>query len=194
MNNYLLAINLGTGTIFTIVIVAIIIILILYVISVYNRLVNVRELVRNAMGNISAQIESRWDALKSMIDATKKYSEHEAKVLIEVVQARSGITNTSSAKEVEKDDAIFNQALQRLNIVLENYPELKANTLYIKTMENIDKYENNVRMSRMVYNDTVTKLNRSVQQFPSSIIASMFGFHQETYFQNSETKSEMPQW
>ena len=129
-----------------------------------------------------------------MIDATNKYSEHESQVLQDITASRSGVNKNSSAADVKKDDALFEQAISRLNVVVENYPQLKANDLYIKTMDNIDKYENNVRMSRMVYNDTVTKLNRTIQQFPSSIVASMFGFTQSDYFQNTESKKDMPTW
>lgn len=192
MKNLVFAI--GAGTIGLIVILALLVMIGLYVMNTYNSLVSMREFVRNSMGNIATQIESRWDALKSMIDATKKYSEHESQVLQDITASRSGVNKNSSAADVKKDDALFEQAISRLNVVVENYPQLKANDLYIKTMDNIDKYENNVRMSRMVYNDTVTKLNRTIQQFPSSIVASMFGFTQSDYFQNTESKKDMPTW
>lgn len=195
MNNLLiLGAGLGAGTIALIAIAVIVVLIIMYFISTYNGLVNLREFVRNAMGNIAVQVESRWDALESLINATKKYSEHEAQVLTEITKARGGITQNSSAQEVEKDDQMFEQAMSRFNVVVENYPDLKASDLYTKTMDSINQYENNVRMSRMVYNDSVTKLNRQIQQFPSSIVAGMFGFTQESYFQNAASKADMPQW
>lgn len=165
-----------------------------YLIATYNRLVSVRELVRNSMGNIATQIESRWDALKSIIDATKQFSEHEAKLLTEVTSMRANINKTSSPSDVEKDNQLFDQALRRINVVAENYPQLRSSDLYNSAMASVDKYENNVRMSRMVYNDTVTKLNRAVQQFPSNLVAGMFGFNQEQYFQNDASKADMPSW
>lgn len=166
----------------------------IYAINVYNSLVNQREFVRNAMANIATQVESRWDALKNLIEATKSYSNHESDLLKEITAKRSGISKNSSAYEVEKDDQLFNKALGRINVVAENYPDLKASQVYIKTMDSVNYYEEKVRMSRMVYNDTVTKLNRQVQQFPTSIFAGLFGFHQEEYFKQSEGKSEMPSW
>ena len=163
-------------------------------ISIYNNLISSREFVRNSMGNIAAQVESRWDAVSSLIDATKKYSAHEAETLTNITAMRSKVDRTSEPSAVEKDDSLFEQAMNQLNVVVENYPELKADGVYIQTMEGIDKYENNVRQARMVYNDTVTKLNRQVQQFPSSIVAGMFRFNQESYFQSSSDKSNMPKW
>lgn len=168
--------------------------IVFWAISVYNRLVSHREFVRNAMGNIATQLESRWDAVKSLIDATKKYSEHEAIILTEITDKRSGLSRTSNPEKVEADDRLFNEAMQRLNVTVENYPQLKADAVYLRAMDGIDRYENNVRQSRMVYNDTVTRLNRAVQQFPTSLIAGMFGFHQEQYFQNTADKTDMPSW
>ncbi|MDO5026740.1 MAG: LemA family protein [Tissierellia bacterium] len=169
-------------------------IIIIYAISVYNNLVSQREFIRNAMSNIAAQIESRWDAVKNLIDATKSYSEYESNTLKAITDKRTSISENSSAREVEEDDQLFNRALTNIKAVAENYPDLKSNTLYIKTMDSVNEYENNVRMSRMVYNDTVTKLNRLILQFPSSIVAGIFGFKQEEYFKQSQEKSEMPSW
>lgn len=174
--------------------VAIVILIVLWVVSTYNKLVSSREFVRNSMGNIAAQIESRWDAVKSLIDAAKKYSTHEAETLTNITAMRGKVDRTSGAAEVEKDDGLFEQAMRQLDVVVENYPDLKADAVYIQAMTGIDKYENNVRQSRMVYNDTVTKLNRLIQQFPSSIVAGMFNFNQEAYFESSSEKADMPQW
>ena len=176
------------------VILIIIVLIGLWAISVYNKMISQREFVRNSMGNIAAQIESRWDAVKSLIDATKKYSSHEAETLTGITAMREKVDRTSDPASVEKDENLFKKAMNQINLVAENYPDLKADRVYTQAMEGIDKYENNVRQARMVYNDTVTKLNRQIQQFPSSIVAGMFGFSQEAYFQNSSDKRDMPQW
>ncbi len=177
-----------------IIIIAIIVLIVLWGISTYNKLISSREFVRNSMGNIAAQVESRWDAVKSLIDAAKKYSSHEAETLTGITSMRAKVDRTSDPKTIEKDDNLFEQAMSQINVVVENYPDLKADRVYIQTMDSIDKYENNVRQARMVYNDTVTKFNRQIQQFPSSIVAGIFGFVQEAYFQSSSSKSDMPQW
>lgn len=174
--------------------IVIIVLIVLWGISVYNKLISQREFVRNSMGNIAAQIESRWDAIKSLIDAAKKYSSHETETLTGITAMRAKVDRTSDPTTVVKDDNLFKQAMNQINVVAENYPDLKADRVYIQAMEGIDRYENNVRQARMVYNDTVTKLNRQIQQFPSSIVAGMFGFSQEAYFQSSNEKTDMPQW
>ena len=90
--------------------VAIVILIVLWVVSTYNKLVSSREFVRNSMGNIAAQIESRWDAVKSLIDAAKKYSTHEAETLTNITAMRGKVDRTSGAAEVEKDDGLFGKA------------------------------------------------------------------------------------
>lgn len=177
-----------------IVVLVLLVLLGLWVISVYNRLVSNREFVRNSMGNIATQVESRWDAVRGLIDAAKHYAAHESETLAEIAANRSNVDRTSDPSTVEKDDALFGQAMNHINVIAEAYPELKADGLYIQAMDGLERYENNVRQARMVYNDTVTKLNRQIQQFPSSIVANMFGFSQEEYFQNTSTKADMPQW
>lgn len=130
-------------------------------------------MVRNAMGQIAAQVESRWDALTNLIQATKNYEKHEAETLEKLTANRSRVTNTSSASEVEADSKAFNSALSRLIAVAEAYPDLKANTIYQNTMDSVNRYEENVRHSRMIFNDTVTKYNRELQVFPNNIFAGI---------------------
>lgn len=165
-----------------------------WVVSTYNRLVTVRERVANAKAQIATQIESRWDALKSLIDATKQYSKHEAEVLEGVTEKRASIGKNSSVEEIENADREFNSVLGRLIAVSENYPDLKASQVYQSTMTSINKFEDNVRNARMIYNDVVTKLNRTIKMFPSNIIAGIFKFEEEEYFQGSESKQDMPNW
>ncbi len=177
-----------------VIVLALVVLVVLYLVKSYNELVKLREMVKNSMANIAAQVESRWDAIESLIEATKKYSAHEADLLLEITSKRAGVTKNSSTTEVEKDDSAFSNALRNINMLAEAYPDLKASQVYIKTMNSVDSYEENVRMSRMIYNDTVTKLNMKIQSFPSSIVASMFGFVKEEYFKNTKEKAEMPSW
>lgn len=176
------------------VVLAIVVILILWLVSTYNRLVKLREMIKNAMGQIAANVESRWDALKSLIDATKKYSSHESETLEKVVKSRSGVNSSSSVKDIEQDNTLFTQALSKLAVVVEAYPDLKANTLYLNTMDKVDSYEQDVKNSRMIYNDVVTRFNRSMLVFPTVLVARMMGFTEYEYFKNTETKQNPPSW
>ena len=153
-----------------------------------------RERVDNAKAQIATQIESRWDAVKSLIEATKQYSSHEAEVLEGVTEKRARVGKNSSVEEMENAESEFNGVLGRLIAVSESYPDLKASQVYRSTMTSINKFEDNVRNARMIYNDVVTKLNRTIQVFPSSIIAGMFNFKKGEYFQGTETKQDMPNW
>ena len=176
------------------VILGVVVVLLLWLMTSYNKLVRLREMVKNAMGQIAANVESRWDALKSLIDATKKYSAHEAETLEKVIQARGSVNSSSSVKDIEADDNMFTQALSRLAVVVEAYPDLKANTLYLNTMDKIDEYEQDVKNSRMIYNDTVTRFNRTMLVFPVVLISRMMGFTEYEYFKNTEEKAAPPSW
>lgn len=177
-----------------IIILAIVAIIGFWVMSVYNSLVTLRERVDNAKAQIATQIESRWDALKNLIDATKQYSKHEGEILEKVTESRSNIGRNSSVEEIENAEREFSGALGRLIAVSENYPDLKASQVYQTTMESVNKFEDNVRNSRMIYNDVVTRFNRKTKMFPSSIVAGMFNFEEREYFQGSESKQDMPSW
>lgn len=179
---------------FIILIVVVLIVVAAWTVSTYNTLITIRERVDNAKAQISTQIESRWDAVKSLIDATKLYSKHEAEVLENVTQQRASIGQNSSIKDIENSESELNNVVGRLIAVAESYPDLKASNVYATTMASINKFEDNVRNSRMIYNDTVTKFNRKIKVFPSSIIANMFHFDERNYFEGTETKQDMPSW
>lgn len=174
--------------------IGVLVVVIAWVITTYNNLIKDREFVRNSMGQISAQIESRWDAIKNMIEGTKQYADYEAKVLGEITEKRTKLGREASVTDVEKDNGLFGQAMNQLYAVAENYPDLKASQVYQDTLKNVDKYEQQVRHSRMIFNDTVTKYNRRVQSVPSNIIAGIFNFPIEKYFESSPEKADMPGW
>lgn len=175
-----------------IVLIAIVLVLIFWVVSVQRQLVSVDELCGNAMSQIGVQQASRWDALSALADLTKKYDEHEYQTLMDTVAKRQQITPKSTAAEVDAQENMLTSAMSRFMAVAENYPDLKADQVYIKTMDSVNQYENNVRLSRMSYNDTVTKMNRMVRQFPGSLLAGPMGFGVRDYLQADTTKAEMP--
>lgn len=173
-------------------IIILLLLLVVYVIKSYNNLIKMNEMVDNSMAQIAAQVESRWDALRNLIDTTKHYSEYELDAFDKITKNRTGINRNSSVSDVDKDDKEFNRAVTSVNAVSENYPELKSSDLYKETMTSINRYEDNVRHSRMIYNDTVTKFNRTIKSFPQSLFSSALGFSDKEYFKNSEEKSDIP--
>ena len=174
------------------IIIAIVVILVLWVISVQRKLVKQEEICKNSLSQIGVQLASRWDALKALAELTKSYSEHEYKTITDTISQRRPITAASSSADANAQEALFNDALSRLNLVVERYPELKANETYMKTMDSVNTYQNQVRMSQMVYNDSVTKFNQLIRQFPDSIVASLFHFTPREYLEQNQEKAEMP--
>ena len=175
-----------------IIIIAIIVILVLWVISVQRKLVKQEEICKNGLSQIGVQLASRWDALKALAELTKGYSEHEYKTITDTIAQRRPITAASSSADANAQENLFTQAMSHLNLVVEKYPELKANETYIKTMDSVNTYQNQVRMSQMVYNDSVTKYNQLIRQFPDSIVASLFHFTPREYLEQNQDKAEMP--
>ncbi|MDD2294201.1 MAG: LemA family protein [Bacteroidales bacterium] len=175
-----------------IVIVAIVAILVLWFISVQRKLVSKEELCKNSLSQIGVQMSSRWDALTALAELTKGYSEHEYNTLKDIIAQRKNITSSSSVNEANAQESMLAQAMSRFNLVVEQYPDLKAQTIYSETMASVNTYENQVRMSRMVFNDSVTIFNRIVRQFPDSFVASMLGFKSMEYLVENPAKTEMP--
>ena len=177
-----------------VILLFIIILIVLWVVATYNGLIRNREFVRNAMGQIAAQVESRWDALKNMIEGAKQYKDYEAEILEKITAQRAKLGREATVSDVETDNKLFGKAMNQLLAVAENYPDLKSSQIYQETLRNVDKYEQQVRQSRMIYNDTVTKYNRMIQSVPSNIIAGIFSFRIENYLESAAEKSEMPSW
>ena len=175
-----------------IIIIAIIVILVLWVISVQRKLVKAEEICKNSLSQIGVQLASRWDALKALAELTKGYSEHEYKTITDTIAQRRPITAASSSADANAQENLFTQAMSHLNLVVEKYPELKANETYIKTMDSVNTYQTQVRMSQMVYNDSVTKYNQLIRQVPDSIVASLFHFTPREYLEQNQDKAEMP--
>lgn len=181
-----------TGLIIGGIVLLLIILIVLWIISSQRKLVNLDELCQNSLSQIGVQMSSRWDALTALAQLTKNYSEHEYKTLMDTVGARRPINASSSPADINKQENMITEAFTHFVAVSENYPDLKAQQVYKDTMDSVNTYENTVRRSRMVYNDTVTKLNRTIKQIPVCFIAKMLGFSVREYLQEEPTKTQMP--
>ena len=178
---------------FIIIALLVVILLAIWVMSTQRKLVVMDENVNNAMSQIGVQLSSRFDALTALLDLTKGYAAHESQTLIETIKSRrSVITAKSTPNEVLKQEGVISEALGRISMVAEQYPELKADKNYAKCMDAVDTYEKMVRTSRLIYNDSVTKLNRAIRMFPTSLIAGVLGFRQRAYLEAVEEKASMP--
>ncbi|MDR7855200.1 LemA family protein [Tissierella sp.] len=165
-----------------IIVIAHIVIFIILTISIQRKLIVLDENISNAMSQIGVQLSSRFDALTALLDLTKGYAKHESETIIESIRSRrSVITAKSKPNDVLYQEGLIAEALFKIAIVTEQYPELKANQSYIKALDAVQTFENMLRTSRLIYNDSVTKLNRETRIFPVSLIARMLGFCQREY-------------
>ena len=176
----------------TIIVIAVVAVLVLWVISVQRKLVSAEEIVKNAMSQIGVQQSSRWDALTGLVELLKSYNEHEYNTLKDVIAARSNIGSNSSASEAQAQEDLITKVMSRISVVAEQYPNIKADTMYVNTMNSVNTYENQVRLSRMTYNDSVTRYNRMIRQIPDSIVASIFRFTEKDYLKEVAAKADMP--
>ncbi|MDF2923572.1 MAG: hypothetical protein K0R57_2486 [Paenibacillaceae bacterium] len=174
-----------------IAIIAIAAVAVLWMISTHRRLAVHDEHIGSAMSQIGVQLSGRMDALMALLELTKNCAEQESEIWIAAIQSRrSTITAKSTPNDVLRQEAVIATSLGWIAMVTERCPELKANQAYKKTMDSVQAFENMVRISRLIYNDSVMKLNREIRMFPVSMIAGMLGFRQRDYLEEQETRAE----
>ncbi|GEM_PF-84537 len=174
-----------------IIVLALLLIIGLYIYNTQRRLVAVDEKANNAISQIAVQLNTRWDAVMALVKLTEKYSRHEFETLTATIAQRRQHTITT-ADAINDQQNFIGQIMGRLMAVSEQYPQLQAAGVYRDTMNSIREYEENVRMSRMVYNDSATIMNRMVRQWPSSFVASMLHFGLRTYLETDKQKTDFP--
>ena len=176
-----------------IIILVIVAALVLWGISMQNKLVQSDELCNNALKQINVQQVSRYDAIKALVKLTREYASYESEPLEKVIAQRK-ITSAANPtiSEINENEAALQQMSARLIAVAEQYPDLKANQNYQQTMADIKQYEENVRLSRMTFNDTVTKFNNMVRMFPGSLVAGILGFAKREYLADEPAKKDYP--
>jgi LemA protein len=157
------------------------------VMSTQRRLVVLDENINNAMSQIGVQLSGRFDALTALLEITKGYALHEGITLVETVKSgRSVITAKSTPDDVLRQERIIREALESFTRLTEQYPQLKTNENYNKTLDAVEIFENMLRTSRLIYNYGVTKLNREIRMFPVSIIAGRLGFFERNYLEEGK--------
>ena len=176
-----------------IIIVVVIIVIIATIIHMYNNLVGLRNRVKNSYSQIDVQLKRRNDLIPNLVETVKGYASHEKEVLEEVTRARTGVMNASSIEETSEADNQLTGALKTLFAVAENYPDLKANSNFQQLQNELSETEDKISYARQFYNDIVLKYNNACQQFPSNIMARMFGFSEEEYFQVPESEKSVPE-
>lgn len=175
-----------------IIVVIVIAVVVLLVATIYNRLVKLRNTVRSSWSDIDVQLKKRFDLVPSLVETVKGYAAHEKGVFEKVTEARAMAMGGGSPREMAEKDNVFKETLKSLFAVAEAYPELKANENFVKLQQQFQQLENDIEAARRYYNAVVRDLNIAVESFPSNIIASMFGFKQEEFFQLDSAEERKP--
>lgn len=157
----------------------------LFVIGLYNRLVALRQNRGNAFSDIDVQLKLRYDLVPPLVETVKGYAAHEKSVFENVTAARASVAQSSGTDERLKAEQRLGGALANLYAVAENYPALKADQNFQALMAELADIENKIAAARRFFNNATNELNTSVQQFPSNIIAGMFGFKTEAFYEDN---------
>ena len=165
------------------VLLGIIVLVVIWLVGMYNSLVGLRNQVKNAWAQIDVQLKRRHDLIPNLVETAKGYMQHERGTLESVTNARSKAMGADSVGDKAKAEGELSGAISRFMLVVENYPDLKANQNFLALQEELTSTENKIAFSRQAYNDQVLFYNNKIQMFPSSIIASMFNFQQSDFFE-----------
>ncbi|HOW97044.1 MAG TPA: LemA family protein [Kiritimatiellia bacterium] len=175
------------------IVIGVIVLVVLAYIGMYNSLVSLRNQVKNAWSQIDVQLKRRHDLIPNLIETVKGYVKHERDTLENITKARTNAMQASGAAAAGKAEGELSGAISKLMLVVENYPELKANQNFLALQEELSSTENKVGFSRQFYNDAVLRFNTKVETFPSNIVANMFGFKQAEFFEiQVATEREAP--
>ena len=165
------------------IILALMVLLVIFVISLYNKLVKLRNRIENAWAQIDVQLKRRWDLIPNLVETVKGYASHERETLEAVIAARNAATTASGPAEQAANENMLTGALRQLFAVSEAYPELKANENFLELQEELTATEGRIAYARQHYNDQVTKYNTGIETFPAVVIAGMLGFAEREYFE-----------
>jgi len=158
--------------------------LVFFVVGIYNGLVRARNEAKNAWSSIDVQLKRRYDLIPNLIETVKGYASHERQTLEAVTKARQqAISFTGGVEERAKVENVLTQTLRSLFALAEAYPDLKANQNFLALQEELSNTENKIGFSRQYYNDAVMRYKNRIEVFPSNIIAGMFNFQVEPFFQ-----------
>ena len=176
-----------TGLIIVLIVVGVIV---LFVISMYNSLIQLRNRVKNAWSQIDVQLKRRHDLIPNLIETVKGYMTHERQIMENITKYRSQAMSAGSVGEKAQAEGLLSGALGQLRVQVENYPDLKANQNFLALQEELTSTENKISYARQSYNDQVLFYNNKIQMFPSNVIAGMFNFKQEEFFQVEDAKEK----
>ena len=166
------------------------ILIVFWAISVYNKLIALRNRVKDQWAQIDVQLKRRFDLIPNLVETVKGYTKHESETLEAVIKARNTYVSATLPEDQMKADGELTQAISKLFALTESYPELKANTNFQALQQELTETESKIASARQFYNDTVMVYNNKVDMVPSNIIASLFKFEKEAFFEANETERQ----
>ena len=174
------------------IIVIILIVLALVLIPKYNSLVTAEENVDSKWAQVENQLQRRYDLIPNLVESVKGYANHEQQIIADITNARAQMSNANTpAQQAVANDALTG-ALSRLLVVVENYPNLKADANFRQLMDELAGTENRLAVAREDYNNEVQQFNKHVKRFPGNLMAGMFGFEQKEYFKAAAGAEQAP--
>lgn len=174
-------------------VVAIVILLVITFAGTYNDLVSKREDIESSLATISVQLERRADLIPNLVSTVKGYASHEKEVINDISDARANLLKADDVEDMAEANQELNDAISNLLVVVENYPDLKANTNFIQLQDELAGTENRIAVARRDYNEVVKKYNKEIKKFPKNILANMFDFDKADYFEAKESANEVPE-
>ena len=156
--------------------------------TLYNKLIKHQNRVKEARANIEISLNKRFDLIPNIVECVKGYSKHESSTLENIVELRNTYNSEKNLSLTEANN--MNDKLNKYLAVVENYPELKANTQYLDLQSQLREIEDDLEYSRRIYNDDVTRYNTLIETVPSNIVASIFAFRKAELFKIEEHKKE----
>ena len=164
----------------------IVVLAVMFFVGAYNSLVGLRNRVKNAWSQIDVQLKRRHDLIPNLVETAKGYMSHERETLTAITEARSRAMGASTVAEKGAAETQLTQALSRFLVSVENYPDLKANQNFLALQEELTSTENKIAFARQSYTDAVNFYNNKIEMFPSNVVAGMFNFRPETFFEIEE--------
>lgn len=168
------------------VVVAVLVVAVVFILGIYNGLITARNRVKESWSGIDVQLKRRTDLIPNLIETVKGYAKHEKGVFENVTKARSAILGSQNAKQAAEADNMLTGALKSLFAVAESYPDLKASDNFKELQKELSDTETKISASRQFYNANVLDFNNKIQVFPNLLIANMFGFKSEEFFEAEE--------
>jgi LemA protein len=174
---------MSAAMIILLVLIAVLVFLLLAIIGIYNALVRLRNQVNNAWSQIDVQLKRRHDLIPNLVETAKGYMHHERETVEAITNARASAMGAKGVADSAKAEGALGEALSKFMLVVENYPDLKANQNFLALQEELTSTENKISFARQNYNDQAMYFNNKIQMFPSNIIAGMFAFSKRDYFE-----------